>query len=336
LIGYANPFQQLPKEFFRAFFHQLTGQKCDKIYLIMKISVVVCTYNRWVSLEKTLESFQEISSPESFSWELILVDNNSQDNTQVIAEKFIKNGRLKLQYVFEEQQGLSYARNRGIKHARGEIIAFTDDDVIIDQHWLLNIHKAFTEYQASCVGGKILPIWEIPKPKWLMEDLYHVLALLDYGDNPFYMKSPLIWGANLAVKADMFDKYGLFNINLGRTPEKLTASEEYDFLKRLLDGGENILYYPKAVIYHCIPENRITKNYFRRWKFYNAESTVVRLRFLNSNYLWILPYSRMIKILLNGILYSISLLTLSPARFKYELQIIHDLSFIYHVMKPNQ
>ena len=84
----------------------------------MKISVVLCTYNRWVSLERTLESFQKISSSEDFSWELILVDNNSSDKTQDIAEKFKKDGGLNLHYVFEDQQGLSFARNRGIEHSR--------------------------------------------------------------------------------------------------------------------------------------------------------------------------------------------------------------------------
>lgn len=299
----------------------------------MKISVVVCTYNRWSTLERTLKSFQEISSSENLSWELILVDNNSQDKTRVIAEKYKKDGRLNLQYVFEEQQGLSYARNRGIEHAQGEIIAFTDDDVIVHHDWLLNIHKAFSEYQVSCVGGMILPIWEIPKPKWLTEDLYHVLALLDYGDTPFYMNSPIIWGANFAVQADMFRKYGLFNLNLGRTSVKLTSGEETDFLNRLMDGGEKILYYPEAKIYHCIPEERITKKYFRRWKYYNAESSVIRSRYSNTNFSSSFPYFKVINKFTNVYLYIISLLSLSDSCFQYELGVIYDISYIYHKIR---
>jgi glycosyltransferase involved in cell wall biosynthesis len=100
--------------------------------------------------------------PDDSSWEVILVDNNSDDDTRLVFEEFEKHYESKIRYIFEEKRGISHARNRGIKAARGEIIAFTDDDVIVDNYWIQNIEKAFKEHNdVACVGGKILPVWEI-------------------------------------------------------------------------------------------------------------------------------------------------------------------------------
>jgi len=154
----------------------------------MKLSVVVCSLNRSESLRRMLKSLQEMVIPDYLSCEVIVVDNNSDDDTRLVVEEIEKHFELKIRYVFENKKGLSHARNRGVKEAGGEIIAFTDDDVIVDKHWIKSIDKAFKEYDdVACVGGKILPIWEIPKPKWLKHDLYGYLALLDKGDTVAYM-----------------------------------------------------------------------------------------------------------------------------------------------------
>jgi glycosyltransferase involved in cell wall biosynthesis len=302
----------------------------------MKISVVLCTYNRCESLERTLKSLIEMSAPEGCSWELILVDNNSKDNTKAVIEEFEKDCKLNVKYIFEGKQGLSHARNRGIEQAEGEIIAFTDDDVMVDRYWLSNIKRAFEEHDVSCIGGKILPVWEIPKPEWLIPQVHYILALLDRGDKPFHLDSPIVWGANFSVKAEIFEKYGGFDTNLGRIPGRLFAGEETEFVRRILNRGEKILYYPDAVIYHCIPRERILKSYFRKWKYDQGILRASLRGIPNPESYSGIPYNPMAYLVKNVLLFLKDVRYLWQKRFLYELRIISLVGFILKIISDNK
>ncbi len=304
----------------------------------MKFSVVVCTFNRSESLRRMLKSLQEIVIPDHLSCEVIVVDNNSDDDTRLVFEEVGKNFGSRIRYVLEDKKGLSHARNRGVKEAGGEVIAFTDDDVIVDKHWIQNIDKAFKEYDdVACVGGKILPIWEIPKPNWLKPDLYGYLALLDKGNSVAYMDALDIWGANFAVKSEMFKRYGLFDTNLGRTPKKLYSGEEAEFLRRLQNAGEKILYYPLSIIHHHIPAHRMSKKYLRKWRFDQGELEGILME--DTKYSGIMNYhSRTTRIiLLRHVM--VSLLKIgcfTKDRFNHELRICHILGFLSGRMKQGR
>jgi glucosyl-dolichyl phosphate glucuronosyltransferase len=297
----------------------------------MNISVVVCTFNRSKSLSRMLNSLREAVVPDKLSCEFIVIDNNSDDNTRFVIEEIEKNNDLKLRYVFEEKRGLSNARNRGIMEARGEIIAFTDDDVIVDKHWIQNIYMAFKEHdEVVCVGGKILPIWESSKPEWLNPSLYVCIALLDFGDSVLYMDSPYIWGANFAVKSYIFKKYGLFDSNRGRIPGKLYGGEETEFLQRLLNANEKILYYPSSIIYHCVSEHRMSKKYFRKWKFDMGELRgILSKNMISSHFLDINFPKKMFDPILSGL----KIGCFSKHRFNHELRICYILGYISGIIK---
>ncbi len=197
----------------------------------------------------------------------MVVDNKSTDNTKEIVEDFQEHYPFRILYIKEKQQGLSHARNRGVRESKGRLIAFTDDDTVVDKRWVATIIKTFAEHaehNVQCIGGKILPVWEKPPPRWLSEELHDRLALLDYGDVPFYLIRPLIWGANLAVRTEAFKKYGLFSTDRGRLPNKLYSGEETHFLSRLLEGGESILYMPEAIVRHCISAEANEKDVFSK------------------------------------------------------------------------
>lgn len=300
----------------------------------MKLSVVVCTVNRSACLRRMLTSLREAVIPDHLSCEFIVIDNNSVDDTQAVLNEIGNQSDSTVRCVFEDKMGISHARNRGIREARGEIIAFTDDDVIVDKHWIQRIDSAFKEHDdAACVGGRILPIFEIPKPKWLKSKLYMFLGLLDHGDSPAYLDVPDIWGANFAVKSEMFKKYGLFDSKLGRRPGKLYSGEETEFLWRLKSGGEKLLYYPLSIVYHYVPAHRMSKNYLRKWRFDQGE--------LEATLVGDAKYSKIMWVpsLTTGQLARQLVVSLAKIgfftkdRFEHELAICHILGFLLARMK---
>ena len=260
----------------------------------LNLSIIICTFNRCESLKDVLNSLFEQKSLENLFYEIIVIDNNSQDETKKMVDEFIPQFNEKLRYVFEQQQGLSFARNRGIRESRGEILVFTDDDVILDSDWIKNIKFTFDTYSADCVFGKIILLWpEKNLPKWLAIDrrLWSVLGNLDYGDTLRTISSPKedFFGANFAIKKDFLQEMGGFNINLGVKGNKHYLSEETDVFLKLLKNQKKILYNPLVIIYHKVSKNMLTKKYFKKWfydggnslavKFANARKTILRIPF---------------------------------------------------------
>src|SRR5688500_20402988 len=131
----------------------------------MKFSVIIATYNRADELVKTRESFKGLES--TGPWQVIIVDNNSTDNTRDVVTERIASFPVPLHYLMEKEQGRSAALNAGIRAAQGEILAITDDDVRVDPHWLSNSERALRELNCHYVGGKALPIWSGKRPEWL-------------------------------------------------------------------------------------------------------------------------------------------------------------------------
>jgi glycosyltransferase involved in cell wall biosynthesis len=228
-----------------------------------RLSLVLCTYNRAQSLRQTLDTLGGLDV-DGLDGEIILVDNNSNDHTRDVIEAFQPHAPLPARYLFEPQQGLSHARNAGIDAATGDVIVFCDDDVLVDPTWLQEIAKAFAQRNPAALGGKILPKWQVPPPRWLGPPLHGFLALLDHGDAPIEMVEPVLWGANLAVRRDVFETIR-FDGGLGRSGDKLYNGEDAALLQTLIDRGERVIYWPRAIVHHNIPAQRLTKSYFRKW-----------------------------------------------------------------------
>jgi glycosyltransferase involved in cell wall biosynthesis len=236
----------------------------------MDISIIICTFNRSQMLAKVLEDLDKQVVPRGVTWEALVVDNNSTDKTRAVVENFEKEGMAVFRYVFENRQGKSYALNSGIRAARGEIVAFTDDDVQIDPHWLWNLKKVFDEYDCGGVGGRIVPQWTCEKPKWLQADgpnqLMDAIIQFDRGDMCCELKA-MPFGANMAFKKSMFQKYGLFRLDLGPRPGCKIYYEDTEFGLRVKSGGEKLMYAPDAIVYHPVEKERVEKGYYQSWYF---------------------------------------------------------------------
>ena len=236
----------------------------------MNIAVILCTFNRASSLSKALDSVAAQVLPESIEWEVILVDNNSTDRTREVTEEYIRKYPGRFRYLFEPQQGLSRARNAGIRQAHTEIVAFMDDDVTVDPAWLQNLTASLYDGEWAGAGGPIRPPEEFQPPDWLSlggpKDLGGALALLDLGDVPGELKRAP-YGTNMAFRRSMFEKYGPFRADLGRSGTSLLSNEDTEFGKRLLSAGEHLRYEASAVVFHPVFPERLSKKYFRTWWF---------------------------------------------------------------------
>jgi glycosyltransferase involved in cell wall biosynthesis len=242
----------------------------------MEITVVLCTYNRCESLKKALGSIATQEMPLSTDWEVLVVDNNSSDQTRAVVEDFCARFPGHFRYLFEPQPGKSNALNSGVRSARGDVLAFTDDDVIVQAGWLRNLTSPLLDKKCVGVGGRVFPEWNVPPPVWLQFAepwVLAALAMFDLGVESGPLSQPP-FGNNMAFQRAIFRKHGGFRVDLGPRPGSEIRSEDTDFGRRLLEGGEQLWYEPSAVVFHSVPASRMRKRYFLNWWFDKSRADI--------------------------------------------------------------
>jgi glycosyltransferase involved in cell wall biosynthesis len=242
----------------------------------MNITVILCTYNRCASLARALESVAASVLPESTTWEVLVVDNNSKDQTPGVVEGFCQKYPGRFRYLFEAKPGKSNALNAGIEHSESDLLAFMDDDVIVEPTWLQNLTAPLKDQKWAGAGGRILPEWISPPPKWLpVEDRYGLAPLAGFDLGPDagpLTESP--FGTNMAFQREVFRKYAGFRTDLGPRPGSEIRNEDTEFGDRVLQAGEKLLYEPSAVVWHSVSQERLRKEYFLKWWFDKARADV--------------------------------------------------------------
>lgn len=231
------------------------------------VSVVIPTYNRAAMLRNAVNSVlaQDTQTP----FEIVIVDNNSQDDTESVVRALIAEHPDKVRYVVEREQGNAHARNRGVQTARGGIIAFIDDDVTVERDWLSTLKNLLDSREdLSFVGGRVLPQWDGPPPAWLTPDHWSPLALLDYGPDELIIggNSPRgLLTANIAFRRSVFDEVGTFSPHLQRVKNMIGSMEDTEFLLRVCRSGRQGLYSPRMIARAPVEVERLSKTYHRRW-----------------------------------------------------------------------
>jgi glycosyltransferase involved in cell wall biosynthesis len=242
----------------------------------MKVTLILCTYNRCQLLVKALESIAVQSLPNDVEWEVLVVDNNSDDQTCEVVTDFSRRYPGRFRYLFEPRPGKSHALNSGIQDAQGDVLAFTDDDVIVEPTWLQQLTTHLRDGAWAGSGGRTLPERTFSPPRWLsLEGKYALgpFAVFDLGCSAGNLTEPP-FGNNMAFRKEMFEKHGGFRTDLGPRPGSEIRSEDCEFGRRLLAAGELLHYEPSAVVYHTVPENRLQKNYFLEWWFDKARADI--------------------------------------------------------------
>lgn len=241
------------------------------------ITCVICTYRRPDVIAGAIQSILSQTLPPDV-YELIVVDNDSQDETAAIVQRFIDAGASNLRYYVEPQRGLSYSRNCGVHHARSDIIAFLDDDAEAEPGWLAALCEVYEQHpDIWAVGGAVDPIWGALPPAWLTPNLWRSLSLLDWGDVVRKLQWPeRIIGTNCSFQRVVFTDIGLFDVNLGRQGSAMLSSEDTEIQQRIHRLGKYVYYSPYARVSHHVPKSRLTLTYFCK-RFYGQGRTLALL-----------------------------------------------------------
>ena len=226
------------------------------------VSVIVCTYNREKYLRRTLAHLERQTSKSHY--EVLIINNNSPDNSQAIIDEFVAR-QEHFKSFLEQNQGHTYARNRGIQEAQGQVLSFIDDDAFVCEEFVSELISFFESYtEAAAVGGKIVPMYEEEQPAWMSRFLLPLVAALDKGENITRFKgSKYPIGANMAFRKEVFEEFGVFDVNLGRRGAGLEGGDEKDVFSRLRKAKKTIYYNPRIWVNHIIPAQRTTMTYIQ-------------------------------------------------------------------------
>jgi glucosyl-dolichyl phosphate glucuronosyltransferase len=248
---------------------------------MIKISVVVCTYNRSELLKRCLDSLVG-QNVDPDLYEVLTVDNNSTDNTGDIAQEYCKNNS-NFRYVVEKEQGHSQSRNRGWKEAKGELVAYIDDDAYADENWIKIILEDMAEHSPDVIGGTIKPYFEndLAVPKW-MDDAFFRYS---FGDVPRFISYPEMGfgfsSGNVVFKKSVLEETKGFSLKFGMVNGKLIMGEDSDLGYRLLKKKKLFYYEPRAIVYHLVSERLLTfkGSAKRNWESGKGMGVLVKIHF---------------------------------------------------------
>jgi len=241
----------------------------------VKISIIICTY----TLERLNDLFELLESVKRQSYKdfdiLIVVDGN-RELYDLLSSRLNSWHADNIKVILNEvNKGLSYSRNRGINSASGDVIAFIDDDATADEHWLQNLASVYKDFDAVGVGGKVLPLWLNGASDYFPEELYWIVGATH---SSFLETEKLshvrnLFGGNMSFKRGIFKKVGLFNQDFGRKANFQIQAEETEFCMRLTTKlGKEVIYNPKAIVYHKVFPARTKMRFLIRRAFWQGYS----------------------------------------------------------------
>jgi len=252
----------------------------------VQISAIICTHNREQYLAAAIDSLlaQTIEN-----YEVIVVDNASTDKTADIAKARLNHPKVR--YIYEEKLGLSIARNTGAAAAKGQIVAYLDDDAEASKGWLEALMAAFnSDEHVAIAGGKVTLIWppQTTPPEWISNDLSSSLGLYDLGSEQVYIQRPELTprGLNYAVRKSFLETIGGFDTHLGRVGKNLLSNEEQQMTRLALENNWKVAYVPEALAAHNVAPARMKPGWFLSRSWWQGISESYREQASGTTGLW--------------------------------------------------
>ncbi|MGQ5489814.1 glycosyltransferase [Thauera sp. ZXT1-4] len=241
-----------------------------------KLSIIICTHNRSALVASLVSELDLQNSNNSIDTEIIVVASGCNDDTVAKLKALQPTIRTSLIVIDEHEPGLSLARNRGLEIARGQFIAFLDDDIRVSTGWADGIIGAFHRHNCDVVGGRIELWWDkIIEPEWM--HFYHkrLLGFNEHGESEKSIGSGNVFGGNFAITRKIFEKVGYFSTNLGRRGGERLAGEEADYFLRAQRHNAKFFYTPHATVEHLVNAERATIEYLTRSAYGVGQSRVL-------------------------------------------------------------
>ena len=236
----------------------------------MQISIIICTHQT----HRYLDFVEAINSLLTQSYEnteiIVVVDGNEE-----LYEKISGNENKNVDKIIfnDKNLGLSESRNKGIKEANGDVIAFFDDDAVADENWLEELVKMYEEKEAIAAGGKLLPKWVTKKPKFLPEEYYWLVGATHKGFPEKVTEVRNTFGSNLSFKADVLRELGGFRSEMGVKGKGLLQGEETELCERMRNKfGKGVIYNPAAIVYHKVFPERLKVRFLLKRAFWQGYS----------------------------------------------------------------
>ncbi len=247
----------------------------------LSISILVPTYNRSAVLGRTLDSVAEIDSLSGHDAEVLVIDNDSPDDTRKTVESRAASFPVPLRHVLETRQGLNFGRNRGAKEAKGEYLVYLDDDILVAREWIDSFRDAIAAFDPDCVIGPVTPLFEVEPPPHLsrrvLDSLSSVYSLM--GDKPRVVeasRSHQLPGCNFAVRKAVATELDGFRPDLDRSGAAMLAGGDTEFGLRLRKAGKRVVFHPGCAIRHVIPREKFDREYLkRRWSGLGATERIL-------------------------------------------------------------
>jgi len=244
------------------------------------VSVIIPTLNRSELLLKTLYSLSMLDYPKD-KFEIIVVDNNSTDETEIVTKKFIENNnKLNVSYYLDTTPGMLSGRHKGADVAKGEVLTFIDDDVKVSVTWMAAIMDAFRKYEdVDLVTGPCLPEYEVPPPNWLKEfwtpayqgRICGWLSLMDLGDKEIFISPTYVWGLNYSIRKKTLYHLGGFHPDcVPPNFQQFQGDGETGLSHKAIKLAYKALYNPNVKLHHYINKERLTIPYFEKRAYYQG------------------------------------------------------------------
>lgn len=220
------------------------------------ISVCICTFKRPALLGRLLRELDCQRTDEKFSYSIVVVDNDQSRSAQPVVQSFLQSSGLDVKYCVEPVQNIALARNSAVENARGDFIAFIDDDEFPGKNWLFDLFRAYHTYRADGILGPVVPYYETKPPQWITKGKFHERPSHKTGASLPWTKTRT---GNVLLRKNIFDdKKNMFR------PEFGSGGEDRDFFRRMIGQGCSFVWCAEASVFEVVPPERYKRSFMLR------------------------------------------------------------------------